>query len=55
MKNMISKLVLTALSELPPEKALDYVLTLLRDDKAAEELESGGHIKFPVCYLLCTV
>ncbi|XP_015835986.1 UDP-glucose:glycoprotein glucosyltransferase isoform X2 [Tribolium castaneum] len=47
MKNMISKLVLTALSELSPEKALDYVLTLLRDDKAAEELEHGGHIKFP--------
>ncbi|XP_068902537.1 UDP-glucose:glycoprotein glucosyltransferase isoform X2 [Tenebrio molitor] len=47
MRNMISKLVLTALTELPPEKALDYVLSLLRDDKAAIELETGGRLKFP--------
>jgi hypothetical protein len=50
MRNMISKLVLTALTELPPEKALDYVLSLLRDDKAAIELETGGRLKFPVCF-----
>ena len=45
---MINKLVLTALNEFPPEKALDYVLSLLREDKAALELETGGRLKFPV-------
>ncbi|KAJ3654931.1 hypothetical protein Zmor_014082 [Zophobas morio] len=47
MRNMINKLVLTALNEFPPEKALDYVLSLLREDKAALELETGGRLKFP--------
>lgn len=48
MKNMLNKLVLTALNEFPPDKALDYVLSLLREDKASMELESGGRLKFPV-------
>ncbi|RZC41026.1 UDP-glucose:glycoprotein glucosyltransferase, partial [Asbolus verrucosus] len=47
VRNMINKLVLTALNEMPAEKALDYVLSLLREDKAAVDLESGGRVKFP--------
>lgn len=49
---MLNKLVLTALTELSPDKALDYVLSLLRDDKAGKSLETGGRIDFPVSIFL---
>lgn len=48
MKNLLNKLVLTALEEYPPEKAADYVLSLLRDDMAYNILNTGGRLEFPV-------
>lgn len=48
IRNLLNKLVLTALTELSPEKALDYVLSLLNEDKAGKSLETGGKVEFPV-------
>ncbi|XP_018571194.1 UDP-glucose:glycoprotein glucosyltransferase [Anoplophora glabripennis] len=46
--NLLNKIVLAAQQELPPEKSLNLVLSLLRDDKAAKQLENGEKLDIPV-------
>lgn len=46
--NILNKIVLAAQQELPPEKSLNLVLSLLRDDKAAKQLENGEKLDIPV-------
>lgn len=46
--NLLNKVVLAALQQLPPEKATDYVLSLLKDDFAVKTLEKGQNLDIPV-------
>ncbi|CAG9863529.1 unnamed protein product [Phyllotreta striolata] len=46
--NKLNKLVLAALQELPAEKSLTYVISLLKDDAFYKQLESGGKLDIPV-------
>ncbi|XP_074027064.1 UDP-glucose-glycoprotein glucosyltransferase [Leptinotarsa decemlineata] len=46
-ENELNKIVLTAVQELPTEKALGLVLSLLRDDSAAETLKKGEKLDIP--------
>lgn len=47
-KNILNKIVLAAQQELPAEKSLNLVLSLLREDKAAKQLENGEKLDIPV-------
>ncbi|KAJ8920947.1 hypothetical protein NQ315_015740 [Exocentrus adspersus] len=46
-KNTLNKVVLAAQQELSPEASLKLVLSLLRDDKAAKQLENGESLDIP--------
>lgn len=46
--NQLNKITLAALEHLPPEKATEYVLSLLKDDFAAKTLEKGQKLQLPV-------
>ncbi|XP_028131393.1 UDP-glucose:glycoprotein glucosyltransferase [Diabrotica virgifera virgifera] len=46
--NTLNKIVLAALQELPSEKALPLVISLLKDDAAARKLENGEKLDLPV-------
>lgn len=50
-KNLLNKIVLTAVEELPLDKALNLVLSLLRGDSATKQLEKGEKLDLPVSYL----
>ncbi|CAH1102652.1 unnamed protein product [Psylliodes chrysocephalus] len=45
--NKLNKIVLTALQELTADKALSYVISLLRGDAAAQQLERGEDLDIP--------
>ncbi|XP_057663509.1 UDP-glucose:glycoprotein glucosyltransferase [Diorhabda carinulata] len=45
--NTLNKIVLAALQELPPEKALSFVVSLLKDDNVMVKLELGEKIDIP--------
>lgn len=47
-KGLLNKIVLAAQQELPPEKSLNLVLSLLRGDKAARQLENKEKLDIPV-------
>lgn len=50
--NKLNKIVLTALQELTADKALSYVISLLRGDAAAQQLERGEDLDIPVSLLV---
>ncbi|CAH0557003.1 unnamed protein product [Brassicogethes aeneus] len=46
-KHLLNKVVLAAQQELTPEKATNYVITLLSDDDAVKKLEEGKDLSYP--------
>lgn len=48
--NTLNKAVLASMMELPNEKALDVVRSLLRGDSAVKILEKGEKLNLPVSY-----
>nr|CAH7747311.1 unnamed protein product [Callosobruchus chinensis] len=44
----LNKIVLAALQELPSDKAISFVISLLKDDSAAEKLDNGEKLELPI-------
>lgn len=53
--NKLNKIVLAAQQEMPPEKATNYVLSLLKNEENLKLIDEGKDIEIPVStYIACS-